>query len=67
MPLLSALADIGYTGRCSIECHWADLASEAPRAAETVRRTAERAGLECHLARAFEGRWFDPMAQWRLL
>ena len=46
MPLLSALAGIGYTGRCSIECRWADLASEAPRAVETVRRAAEKAGLE---------------------
>ena len=45
MPLLSVLASIEYTGRCSIECRWADLASEAPRALETVRRAAEKAGL----------------------
>ena len=45
MPLLSALAGIEYTGRCSIECRWADLAREAPRAVETVRRAAEKAGL----------------------
>ncbi len=45
MPLLSVLAGIEYTGRCSIECRWADLASEAPRALETVRRAAEKAGL----------------------
>lgn len=45
MPLLSTLAGIEYTGRCSIECRWADLASEAPRAVETVRRAAEKAGL----------------------
>jgi sugar phosphate isomerase/epimerase len=45
MPLLSALADIGYTGRCSIECRWTDLASEAPRAVDTVRCAAGKAGL----------------------
>jgi sugar phosphate isomerase/epimerase len=44
-PLLRALADIGYTGRCSIECRWADLASEGPPAVQTVRRAAEKAGL----------------------
>lgn len=46
LPLLRALAGIGYTGRCSIECRWADLASEAPRAVETVRRAAGKAGLD---------------------
>jgi sugar phosphate isomerase/epimerase len=44
-PLLRALADIGYTGRCSIECHWADLAGEGPPAVRTVRRAADLAGL----------------------
>lgn len=44
-PLLEVLADIGYAGRCSIECRWDDLASEGPLAVETVRQAAARAGL----------------------
>lgn len=44
-PLLETLADIGYRGRCSIECRWDDLASEGPRAVETVRQAAASAGL----------------------
>ena len=45
MPLLRALAGIGYAGRCSIECCWPDLAQQGPRAVETVRRAAGEAGL----------------------
>jgi sugar phosphate isomerase/epimerase len=44
-PLLGALADAGYSGRCSIECRWEDLAAEGPPAVETVVRAAARAGL----------------------
>jgi sugar phosphate isomerase/epimerase len=44
-PLLHALADIRYTGRCSIECRWTDPVTEAPAAVSAVRQAAERAGL----------------------
>lgn len=44
-PLFAALAEIGYSGRCSIECRWEDLASQGPPALETVRSAAEKAGL----------------------
>jgi sugar phosphate isomerase/epimerase len=44
-PLLRALAGIGYTGRCSIECRWTDPLTEAPAAVGTVRQAAEQAGL----------------------
>lgn len=45
MPLLRALAGVGYAGRCSIECRWSDPAKQGPRAVETVRRAAGEAGL----------------------
>ncbi len=43
--LFSQLADIGYRGRCSIECHFEDLEAEAPAALAAVRHAAEVTGL----------------------
>lgn len=45
LPLFDQLADIGYTGRCSIECRWQDIEREGPPAVAAVRRAAELAGL----------------------
>jgi hydroxypyruvate isomerase len=39
------LAAIGYRGRCSIECNFSDLESEAPAALHAVRQAADVAGL----------------------
>lgn len=43
--LFAELAHVGYEGRCSIEAHWEDLASEAPAALAVVHRAAGRAGF----------------------
>lgn len=43
--LFSQLADIGFRGRCSIECHFEDLETEAPAALAAVRHAAEVTGL----------------------
>jgi sugar phosphate isomerase/epimerase len=37
-PYLKALKDIGYKGRISIECNWKNLAEEAGRALQTIKR-----------------------------
>jgi D-psicose/D-tagatose/L-ribulose 3-epimerase len=44
-PFFEQLAAIGYRGRCSIECNFAEVDSEAPAALDAVRRIASGAGL----------------------
>ena len=41
---LGRLKQSGYTGACSIECRWSDLAAEAPAAVARVREAAVVAG-----------------------
>lgn len=43
--LFKELAAIGYEGRCSIECNFSDIESEAPAALGAVREAAVIAGL----------------------
>lgn len=45
LSLFAVLAEIGYDRRCSIECRWDDLATQAAPALEAVRSAAGRAGL----------------------
>jgi D-psicose/D-tagatose/L-ribulose 3-epimerase len=42
--LFRHLRETGYSGACSIECRWADLAGELPVAVARVRQAAEAAG-----------------------
>jgi len=41
---LRRLRECGYSGACSIECRWSDLAAEVPAAAARVREAAAAAG-----------------------
>lgn len=41
----SALQQIGYNGRCSVECRWEDLSTECGPALEFLRRMWDRATL----------------------
>lgn len=44
-PLFGVLAEIGYDRRCSLECRWEDLATQAAPAIDAVRTAAAQAGL----------------------
>lgn len=44
-PLLRTLADVGYSGRCSLECHWESLETQGPVAVAVLGEALERAGL----------------------
>lgn len=45
VSLFEILAEIGYSGRCSIECTWDDIDAQAPSAIRAVRHAAEDGGL----------------------
>jgi len=45
VALFEVLAEIGYSGRCSIECTWHDINAQAPAAIAAVRQAAEDGGL----------------------
>jgi sugar phosphate isomerase/epimerase len=40
-PYFQALRDVGYDGLVSIECRWQDLASQLPRAVQTIHEQSE--------------------------
>lgn len=45
VALFEVLAEIGYSGRCSIECGWNDIDAQAPAAIAAVQRAAGDSGL----------------------